>query len=557
MSTATPIRAERPEPGWNRSGRFHNLVRFGSLALLAFFGLQLLGCAPRQVSQAQEQIHITISVDGKTKDYSILAGSSVEDALNAAGILLGNLDRVTPERYTVLTEGDKIIVTRVTEQFQTADESLPFEQQTVRSELLPDGQTRILQPGQTGQRELTYRIVFEDGVEQGRTVVKSATLIQPIPEIVLVGAQNAFAPLAIPGKLAYIAGGNAWIMEGSTATRRPVVTTGDLDGRVFVLSPKEDWLLFTRKSTKPAEEEINTLWVVSLTDPNAKPINLQTSNIVHYASFVPNSALTVAYSTVEPRASAPGWQANNDLYFMKFSPTGSVGKPAEILAPSAGGIYGWWGTNFIWSPDGKQIAYARPDGIGLVDAEKKALVPLLDIVPLQTGSDWTIIPGLSWGGDGQTLFTVSHAPAPNLLRAEVSPYFDVTALSLANQADISLVQQSGMFAYPTASSVQRNDQNMNYSLAYLQAIFPDQSAVSRYNLVTMDQDGSNRRAVFPPEGSAGLEPQIISWAPGQLSEQPGDFLAFIYQGNIWLLDAISGTPYQVTGDGLATQLDWK
>jgi hypothetical protein len=191
-----------------------------------------------------------------------------------------------------------------------------------------------------------------------------------------------------------------------------------------------------------------------------------------------------------------------------------------------------------------------------VDVNENALSPLLDMVPLQTGSDWTLIPGLAWGADGRTIFTVTHAPPPGLLRAEVSPYFDVTALSLANEANVRLVEQSGMFSYPAASAEDAAAAD-EYALAFLQAIFPDQSAVSRYSLVVMDHDGSNRRALFPPEGSAGLEPQSPAWAPGQLPEQPGNFVAVIYQGNIWLVDAHSGTASQVTGDGLASRLDWR
>ena len=516
----------------------------------------LAACAAPQISQAQEQIAISITADGRSQSYTILAGSSVEDALNAAGILVNSRDQVSPELYTILSVGDAVTLVRVTEGFETVKETLPFERQTVRSELVPGGETRILQPGQNGQHELTYRTLYEDGLEVSRSVIKTVTLVPPVPEIVLVGAQNPFAPLAIPGKLAYIAGGNAWVMEGSTANRRPVVTTGDLDGRVFSVSPKQDWLLYTRKSTKPADEEINTLWVVNLVDPDPRPINLATSNIVHFASFVPNSAFTIAYSTVEPRAAAPGWQANNDLYFMKFSPTGATGKPAEIIAPNSGGVYGWWGTNYTWSPGGLRLAYARPDAVGLVNVNDNSLSPLLETVPLQTGSDWTIIPGLAWGADGRTIFIVTHAPPPGLLRAEVSPYFDITALSLANEANVRLVEQSGMFAYPSASAEEKAPDGGEYTLAHLQAIFPDQSAVSRYNLVVMDHDGSNRRALFPPEGSAGLEPQIPAWAPAQIPEQPGNFLAVIYQGNIWLVDALSGTASQVTGDGLASRLDW-
>jgi hypothetical protein len=526
--------------------------------LVAILTSALISCTAPQVSQADAQIKIPLTVDGSIKDISIPAGSSVESVLKIAGITLGSLDRVEPTLYTSLNKGDAIKVTRVKEEFETVQEIIPFERQTVRTELLPDGKTRISQPGENGLRELTFRKVIEDNkITDEKTIVKTVVLSQPIPEIMLVGAQSPFTPLQIPGKLAYISGGNAWIMNGSTANRQPVITSGDLDGRVFALSPDGNWLLFTRKSTKPAEEEINTLWVVNLAEAQSKPINLKVTNVVHFASFVPTLPQTIAYSTVEPRSTAPGWQANNDLEFRKFSASSAVGQPAEIITANSGGVYGWWGTNFIWSPNGEKLAYARPDGIGLVDIKGNTLNPLLDNVPLQTGSDWTLIPGFAWGADGESIFTVTHAPPPGLVKPEESPYFDLTALSLINSTNVKMVEQSGMFAYPAVSSSRVEVGQNAYKVAFLQAIFPDQSESSRYKLVVMDSDGSNRSVLFPPEGSAGLAPQSLVWAPAKLEDHQGDYLAFIYQGNLWLVNIETGKSQQITGDGLISKLDWK
>jgi hypothetical protein len=518
----------------------------------------LAGCAAPQVSQADTQITLPIAVDGATLEISISAGSSVEFALNKAGITLGSLDRVEPSLFTSLNTGDKIKVTRVREEFETMQEVIPFDRQVVRTELLPEGETRISQPGENGLREITYRRLYEDNIQAGDpNIVKSLILTQPVPEIMLIGAQSPFAPLLIPGKLAYISGGNAWLMDGSTANRRTVITSRDLDGRVFSLSPGGDWLVFTRKSAKPPEEEINTLWVINLTDPQSKPINLKASNIVHFADFVPWLTNTVAYSTVEPRATAPGWQANNDLIFRKFSSSGAVGQPAEVIAPNSGGVYGWWGTNYIFSPEDEHIAYARPDGFGLVNIKDNSLVPLLDNVPLQTGGDWTLIPGMTWGADSSSLFMVTHAPPAGSVAPEKSPFFDLTAISLANSTNIRMVKQSGMFSYPAASPFFAKDEGTEYGIAFLQAIFPDQSDTSRYKLVIMDQDGSNRSIIFPPEGSAGLTPQTPIWSPSPPNSEFGNYLSFIYQGNIWLIDTRTGKTQQITGDGLVSRLDWK
>ena len=114
----------------------------------------------------------------------------------------------------------------------------------------------------------------------------------------MVGVQSPFAPITIPGKLVYLTGGNAWIMEGSTLNRRPLVTTGDLDGYIFTLSPDEKLLLFSRKTKLPIDQEINTLWVVNTTTQNPSPVNLGVSNVVHFAAWQPGGNNMIAYSTV-------------------------------------------------------------------------------------------------------------------------------------------------------------------------------------------------------------------------------------------------------------------
>jgi len=63
--------------------------------------------------------------------------------------------------------------------------------------------------------------------------------------------------------------------------------------------------------------------------------------------------------------------------------------------------------------------------------------------------------------------------------------------------------------------------------------------------------------VFPPPDAGGIEPQLPVWSPEPLEGQAGDFLAIVYQANLWLIDSGNGTTYQVTGDGLISKVDWK
>ncbi len=530
-----------------------------SLLFFCLLFLSISGCISPRISQTQKKTTVTLSVDGKKIKVSIPSGSKVQQVLETADVTLGTLDKVTPLAYSVVTDDLAIIVTRGREEFETKQITIPFERQTVRNESIAIGETKLLQTGSNGIEELVYRHYYENDQLLGTSVSRSTILEPAVPEIMMLGVQAPFTPLPIKGKLVYLSGGNAWLMQISTSKRTPLVTTGDLDGRILRLSNDGKWLLFTRKSSKPSEIEINTLWALNTDDTLAKPIDLKISNIIHFADWDPTSqtANRILFSTVEPRKASPGWQANNDLYRMVISQNGNLGTKEKIIDVNTGGVYGWWGTNYYWSPERNLLAYSRPDGIGLVNFEKKILIPLLKITPLQTHSDWALIPEIAWGADGEIIYTVTHPSPSGLTNPEESPNFDLNALSLENKINIPLVQQSGMFAYPSVSSARQIGKERSYSIAYLQSLTPNQSGTSGYKLIIMDRDGSNKREVFPNPGSPGITPQKIQWAPSAISEDEGDFLAILYQGNIWLIDASTGIAQQVTGDGSIQKIDWQ
>lgn len=535
--------------------KFINLTHSLLLWLLILSGLA--ACSPPKMTQAQ--ISIIITADGKNYQVVLAPGSTVQQAYEKAGIVLSELDRSDPPVYTVLTDGASVRLIRVREEFEVEQMVEPFERQLVQNETLPTGETRLSQPGENGLKEITYRRLYEDDVEVSRTEVKTIVLKEAVPEIVMVGSQTPFTSLPIPGRLVYLSAGNAWLMERTTANRRAIVTTGDLDGRVFSLSPDGNWLLFTRDLGE--ENQINSLWAVRIDAESSTLIDLKAANIVHFAEFAPDS-ITVAYSTVEPRSTAPGWQANNDLILKRVSSSGFVSKERVLIDSNSGGVYGWWGTEYAWSPDGEVIAYARSDGIGLINVRDEAgITPLRDVTPLQTGGDWAWVPGIDWSPDGRMLYLVDHSAPAGSPSPEESPIFDLVANPLDAGPSVTLSAQVGMFAYPSVSPLQIRSDSMTTEaasqIAYLQAIIPTQSGSSRYQLVVCDRDGSNKHVFFPESGASGLDPQHVVWSPAPL-EQTGAFaIALIYQNNIWLVDLKDGQAQQITGDGLTVRIDWR
>jgi len=525
----------------------------------------MTGCGSPAATQAQ--ISISLLADGETLSIQIPSGSTVQQAIDFMGLNLNPLDRTEPPIYTVLGENEEVKLIRVTEEFDVEEIEIPYEQQTVLNETLPVGSEVLIQKGRNGVQEITYRRVYEDGIEISSQpiAVNSVIIEKPIPEIRMIGVQTPFAPVSIPGSLYYLRDGNVWIIEGTTSNRRAIITTGDLDGRIFSLSSDGLWLLFTRNATD--DNQINSLWVANISEidnlqnPDEQIlIDLNVENVIHFADWVPGSNMKIIFSTVEPRDAAPGWQANNDLHVLTFSSSGWTTKWTTIMEPNSGGVYGWWGTNFNWAPDNSNLAFSRPDSIGLINYEDGNLTTLLEIYPFQTKGDWAWVPGLSWGPDGKALFTVNHISSGETISPEESTLFDLTAIPIEAGIPLPLVSPSGMFSYPLASPVQSSPSGeIDYQIAYLHAIFPRQSDSSRYRLAIMDRDGSNRRELFPPEETIGIEPQLGwgAWSPTSMPETGNFVIAIIYQGNLWLVDSVTGEPLQITGDKLTNRIIWR
>ena len=476
-------------------------------------------------------ISVAILVDGQQRELAVLAGSSVRDLIDAAGIELGPLDRSEPPSYTALAEGDQVRVIRVVEEFEIEQVDLPFVSRTLPNEALPVGEQRMIQNGTNGLQEVTYRLMYEDGELVSRTQVDAVVLSQPVEEIIMIVAQSPFSSVEINGKLAFISAGNAWVLEGSSGTRSAIAITGDLDGRILELSPDGRWLLFSRDSQ--ADDVINELWVASLTSAEQELIDLDIENVVHYAGWTPDGG-GIAYSTADLAINPPGWQANNDLHVLSFD-DGDVGDVETILTPRADGLFAWWGTSFSWSPDGDQLAFARPDAVGTVNIGNDSLDVWYTLPDYQTQSHWAWIPGLSWLDDERFYY----------IRHELNPSNFALMLAGDEGGAQTIAAEVGMFSNPVAAPD-------GSQVAFLRAYIPSHSDISTYELMVATPEGVST-TLFPPEGAAGMQPQQVAWSPGD----GAPMIAFTYEGNLWVVNILSGEALQLTGDGLVSRISWR
>ncbi|MCB0037105.1 MAG: DUF348 domain-containing protein [Anaerolineales bacterium] len=528
-----------------------SVVRFVFLLSICSF-LILSACADPAAQFSRQPLTVTLTADGETQTLTTSA-TNVRELLEEAQITLSDTDEVSPPLFTPLTADLSVRIVRVTESIEIIERSIPFERKIVRSDTLgEEDPPRIIQGGQAGLEELTVRIVYRDGLEFERRVTQVNVVTESQDEVVMVGVGVTIPDnVTFGGVLAYISSGNAIIMRGATAFPEPLEIGGDLDRRVFTLSPTGSHLLYTRVPTNTSDSTLfNSLWVIS-TVRGSQPRPLGVNNVL-WADWNPSRtrALEIAYTTAIATDLPPGWEANNDLWLGDVLTDETAAFEPERLVDSYPATYGWWGGNYKWAPNGRYIAYSYADEVGIIDIETIATAQeegeleegvqqrqsLKRFVEYDTRADWVWLPSLSWSPDSRYLAYSQHGG-----ETPAEAVFDTWVIDVNSQVDGRFVPQAGIWGYPRWSPEEPASQTSQ--IAFLRSIDPVDSLRSSYTLWLMDTDGSNARQIYPTAGEISyfsVDEQFMTW------NGTGRDMAFVFNDDLYLLNLTTGNSFRIT-----------
>lgn len=143
----------------------------------------------------QRAFPVTVQADGSDHAVKLTEGT-VEDALRAAGVMLGENDYTEPALHTELAEGDTITVHRVVYQDTVTYETIPYETEySYTSEFYKKrSKTVTLQSGRDGEMAVTSRERWVDGEMESAQVV--GTEITRAPRTQIIRAYKAGAPVS-------------------------------------------------------------------------------------------------------------------------------------------------------------------------------------------------------------------------------------------------------------------------------------------------------------------------------------------------------------------------
>ena len=160
-----------------------------------FSRVPLAGMALSLVSA--KKVHI---VDSGVASDRRLAAPNVGLLLAAAGAPLEQGDKVVPPASTPVTEGMKIMVTRIRMLDVTARIPLPPRAYRIQDPTMNMSRHVVEIPGTTGTQDVTFVVSTVNGVETGRWPVKNEIVAPARPSVLRVGAKpGTYVPPVLDG----------------------------------------------------------------------------------------------------------------------------------------------------------------------------------------------------------------------------------------------------------------------------------------------------------------------------------------------------------------------
>ena len=132
----------------------------------------------------------TLSADGVSSTIKV-SNKTVLQLLAENHIVLGAEDTVKPSLDTVLAKGEEIVVTRVVYKEQTKRVKVSYKTVTEKDTALAEGEEKLVSEGKVGEKEVTYRVRYENGKAVGKEVLDEKVLRQPVDKVIRTGTAKA------------------------------------------------------------------------------------------------------------------------------------------------------------------------------------------------------------------------------------------------------------------------------------------------------------------------------------------------------------------------------
>ena len=112
---------------------------------------------------------------------------TVGEALIELGLNAKETDKMSPGFHDKISAFDEITFVKIEEKIVDVTEEIPYESKETVNKSLASGQKKLIQSGKLGEKEVSYRVSYEDGVEISREKINEKIITEPVAQIKEVG----------------------------------------------------------------------------------------------------------------------------------------------------------------------------------------------------------------------------------------------------------------------------------------------------------------------------------------------------------------------------------
>jgi uncharacterized protein YabE (DUF348 family) len=141
----------------------------------------------------EKAVNIEVAVDGAQRKLKS-AEKDVAALLQTEGIPFYDKDKISPPLTTPIKEGLKVVITRVDSKIITESKPIDFSTIVKKDDNLEKGVTKVLEEGQAGERLVSTHIIYEDGKEVSREVIKDEIAKEPVQKVLAMGTLGVIRP---------------------------------------------------------------------------------------------------------------------------------------------------------------------------------------------------------------------------------------------------------------------------------------------------------------------------------------------------------------------------
>ena len=138
----------------------------------------------------QRRNKISITADGRSKDYKVPVGMSLAEAINFLEIPVYENDIVSKDMSEVLNNGDEISIERVGYRNKITTKSVPYKTIRKNADYLDEGTTQVSVKGVNGESEIVVKETLKNGEVVSTEEIKNKVTLEPIDEVILVGTKK-------------------------------------------------------------------------------------------------------------------------------------------------------------------------------------------------------------------------------------------------------------------------------------------------------------------------------------------------------------------------------